>query len=372
LLSLKDLSKNAQDVLKRIIVSEYFILVLSVVYFLIIAAIVPTMFTLHNVSNILSNIWPLLAIAIGQTFVLLLGGIDLSQTSVISLTSVMGSMLISRSFNPSKFGKSPLWGWFIKETGGLFADMPEVVAVLLCILVMLAIGYFIGALNGLMIARTRIPAFMVTLITQMFFAAVALYITQSQNITGIPSGFSAIGSKGIGVIPYSLLVTATLLILAQILLSKTVRGRFIYSTGANIRTARVSGVPTVKTTVFVYGISGLCAAIGSVLYTGRLMMGRPTLGETMLMDVIGATVIGGTSMFGGKGKVVWTLYGVIFYCILSTSLTHLKLDSFTVNVVKGVVIILAASLDVIRSRIQQQGTAIKSKKKGANENADSE
>jgi ribose transport system permease protein len=96
-------------------------------------------------------------------------------------------------------------------------------------------------------------------------------------------------------------------------------------------------------------------------------MGRPTLGDTMLMDVIGATVIGGTSMFGGKGKVVWTLYGVIFYCILSTSLTHLKLDSFTVNVVKGVVIILAATLDVIRSRIQQQNTTAKSVKKEANE-----
>ncbi|HVI39914.1 MAG TPA: hypothetical protein VM577_04570, partial [Anaerovoracaceae bacterium] len=245
------INNNPQSVIKRILVSEYFILVLSVVYFLIIAAIVPTMLTAHNVSNILSNIWPLLAIAIGQTFVLLLGGIDLSQTSVISLTSVIGAMLISTSFNPDKFDKSPLWGWFIKETGGLFANMPEVAAVILCILVMLTIGCLIGALNGLMVAKTRIPAFMVTLITQMFFAAVALYITQSQNITGIPSGFSAIGSDGIGMIPYSLLVTTVLLVLAQFILSKTVSGRYIYSTGANIRTAKVSGVPTVKITVFV-------------------------------------------------------------------------------------------------------------------------
>ena len=361
--------KNAQSLAKRILVSEYFILVMSVIYFLIIAMIVPTMFTLHNVSNILSNIWPLLAIAIGQTFVLLLGGIDLSQTSVISLTSVIGSMLMASSFNPSKFGKSPLWGWFIKETGGLFSDMPEIVAVVLGIAVMLLIGYLIGALNGFMVAKTRIPAFMVTLISQMFFAALALYITQSQNITGIPSSFSAIGSEGIGMLPYSLVVTVILLIVAQFILSKTVRGRWIYSTGANLKTSKVSGVPTIKTTVFVYGFSGLCAAVGSILYTGRLMMGRPTLGDAMLMDVIGATVIGGTSMFGGKGKVVWSLYGVVFYCILSTSLTHLKLDSFTVNIVKGVVIILAATLDVVRSKIQQQNTAMKGTKKEANENA---
>lgn len=363
------IKNNSENVLKRILVSEYFILVLSVVYFLIVAAIVPTMFTAHNVSNILSNIWPLLAIAIGQTFVLLLGGIDLSQTSIISLTSVIGAMLISTSFNPAKFDKSPLWGWFIKESGGLLTTMPEAAAVILCILVMLMIGALIGAVNGIMVAKTRIPPFMVTLITQMFFSAVALYITQSQNITGIPFSFTAIGSDGIGVIPYSLLVTTGLLIIAQFILSKTVCGRHIYSTGANIKTAKISGVPTVKITVFVYGLSGLCAAVGSVLYTGRLMMGRPTLGDTMLMDVIGATVIGGTSMFGGKGKVVWSLYGVIFYCILSTSLTHLKLDSFTVNVVKGVVIILAATLDVVRSKIQQQSTAVKSVKKGANENA---
>jgi ribose/xylose/arabinose/galactoside ABC-type transport system permease subunit len=365
----KDISKKAQFIAKKILVSEYFILMMSVVYFLIIAIIVPTMFTMHNISNILSNIWPLLAIAIGQTFVLLLGGIDLSQTSVISLTSVIGSMLISSSFNPSKFGKSPLWGWFLKETGGLFTDMPEAAAVILAILVMLVLGYLIGAVNGFMIAKTRIPAFMVTLITQMFLSALALYITQSQNITGIPSSFSAIGSKSIGIIPYSMLVTVVLLVIAQFILSKTVRGRWIYSTGANIRTAKVSGVPTVKTTVFVYGFSGLCAAVGSVLYTGRLMMGRPTLGDAMLMDVIGATVIGGTSMFGGKGKVVWSLYGVIFYCILSTSLTHLRIDSFTVNIVKGAVIILAATLDVVRSRIHQQSVSAKSTKKGAEENA---
>lgn len=369
MINFKDFNKKTQYFTKRILISEYFILVMSIVYFLIIAIFVPTMFTLHNISNILSNIWPLLAIAIGQTFVLLLGGIDLSQTSVISLTSVIGSMLISTAFNPSKFGKSPLWGWFLKESGGLFSDMPVVVAVVLAIIVMLLMGYLIGSLNGFMIAKTRIPAFMVTLISQMFFAAFALYITQSQNITGIPDSFSAIGAKGIGMIPYSLIVTVVLLIVAQFILSKTVRGRWIYSTGANIKTAKVSGVPTVKTMVFVYGFSGLCAAIGSVLYTGRLMMGRPTLGDSMLMDVIGATVIGGTSMYGGKGKVVWSLYGVIFYCILSTSLTHLKIDSFTVNIVKGVVILLAATLDVVRSKIQQQSTVAISMKKGAAENA---
>lgn len=349
--------------LTKLMISEYFVLILSIVYFLIISMIVPSMLSTNNLKNIFSNIWPLLAVAIGQTFVLLLGGIDLSQISVISLTSVLGTMLISGGFNPDKFQKSPLWGLLIKEGGGVLSKYPEAAAVVLSILVMLLLGTAIGFLNGILIAKIKMPPFMVTLIAQMLFAAVALYITQSQNIVNLPDSFVAIGFEGVGFIPYALFVTVGLVLIAHFLLSKTIVGRWIYSTGANMRASRVSGVPTIKITVFVYAFSGFCSAVAALLYSGRLMMGRPTLGENMLMDIIGATVIGGTSMFGGKGKVVWTLYGVLFYCILTTSLTQLKLDAFTVNVVKGMVILLAAVLDVTRTKMQQH-VVVHTKKKG--------
>lgn len=361
--SSKNKAVEIKEFLTKLMISEYFVLILSIVYFLVISVIVPSMLSASNLKNIFSNIWPLLAVAIGQTFVLLLGGIDLSQISVISLTSVVGTMLISGSFNPDKFKKSPLWGWMIKESGGLFSKYPEAAGVILSIVIMLLLGTMIGFLNGILIAKAKMPPFMVTLIAQMLFAAVALYITQSQNIVDLPDGFVSIGFDGIGWIPYALFVTLGLVLAAQFLLSKTVVGRWIYSTGANIRASRVSGVPTVKITVFVYALSGFCSAAAALLYSGRLMMGRPTLGENMLMDIIGATVIGGTSMFGGKGKVVWTLYGVLFYCILTTSLTQLKLDAFTVNVVKGLVILLAAVLDVVRTRMQQQ-IVVHTKKEG--------
>lgn len=359
----KNTAGKTKDLLKKLMVSEYFVLILSVVYFLIISIIVPSMMTVNNMKNIFSNIWPLLAVAIGQTFVLLLGGIDLSQISVISLTSVTGTMLLSTNFNPEKFQKSPLWGWMIKEEGGLLAEYPEAAGVILAIIVMLAVGTLIGTVNGILIAKAKMPPFMVTLIAQMFFAAVALFIAQSQNIVAIPDGFTAIGFQGIGFIPYALFVTLGLVLAAQFVLSKTVAGRWIYSTGSNARAARVSGVPASRVTICVYGFSGFCAAAGSLLYSGRLLMGRPTLGENMLMDIIGATVIGGTSMFGGKGKVIWTFYGVLFYCILSTSLTQLKLDAFTVNFVKGLVILFAAILDVARTRMQQQTTVVEVKAK---------
>lgn len=337
----------------RLIMSEYFILVLSVLYFFLITAIVPSMMSVNNLKNIFSNMWPLFAIAIGQTFVLLLGGIDLSQTSVMAVTSVIGAAFMCNSANPAVLGKAPIWGWLITESGGPLAAMPAVTSTLIGIAIMLIIGTLIGFINGNLIARLNMPPFMVTLIAQMFYSALAIYITKSQNIMFLPETFENLGSEGIGFFPYSFFVAIFLATAAQLLLSLTILGRFIYTTGGNIHAARISGVPVVRTTVFVYAFSGFCAAIGSVLYSGRLMQGRPTMGSAMLLDIMAATIIGGTSTFGGKGKVSWTLYGVLFYTILATSLQQLKLDNFTINIVKGFVILAAATLDAVRSGIRR-------------------
>lgn len=347
---------DMREISVRFIMSEYFVLVLSIAYFFLIAAFVPTMLKPRNLANIFSNMWPLFTIAIGQTFVLLLGGIDLSQASVMALTSVVGAAFMCRSANPAVLGNSPLWGWFFSENGGPFAQLPDVTATLLGILIMLIIGVAIGYINGNLIARLSMPPFMVTLISQMFFSALAIFLTKSQNIMFLPTSFEDLGGSGIGFFPYSFFVAIALALVAQGILSFTVRGRHIYATGGNYRAARVSGVPAAKTTIFVYTFSGFCAAVGGVLYSGRMMAGRPTLGASMLMDIMAATVIGGTSLYGGKGKVTWTLYGVLFYTILSTSLQQLKLDNFTIDIVKGCVILLAAVLDAVRSRLARSRT----------------
>lgn len=347
----------------KLIMSEYFILILSITYFFIIATIVPTMFRPNNLRNIFSNMWPLFSIAIGQTFVLLLGGIDLSQTSVMGLTSVIGAAFMTKGANPSVLGKSPLWGWFLTETGGPLINMPDLTITFIGIVIMLLVGTLIGLINGTLVSRFRMPPFMVTLISQMFFSALAIYITRSQNIIFLPSPFEDLGSFAISFFPYSFFVSLILAIVAHIILTYTLRGKYIYATGANIKAATISGVSTHKTTVFVYSFSGFCAAVGSVLYSARLMMGRPTLGATVLMDIMAATVIGGTSLAGGKGKVTWTLYGVLFYTILSTSLQQLKLDNFTIDIVKGIIILLAAALDAVRINITRRFGSISIKQR---------
>ncbi len=128
-------------------------------------------------------------------------------------------------------------------------------------------------------------------------------------------------------------------------------GRWFYATGSNQRTSKVSGVPVARVIIMAYVLSGMFAAMGAVFYSARLGAGRPTLGATLLLDVVGATVIGGTSLFGGKGKIMWTVFGVLFFVLLDNSLNLLNLSFYWVQIVKGSVILLAATLDVLRTRL---------------------
>lgn len=343
-------SLSIGDLFKRIIFSEYFVLYLSILLFLVILPIRPRIASIRNISNILSNIWPLFVVAVGQTFVLIVAGIDLSQTSVMALTSVIGAAIMTTQVNPILFEKSPFWGWMLTENGGVLRGNP--LAVPIAVLIMLLVGVLIGYINGNAVARLNMPPFMVTLVTQMFFGAFAIYLTKSENIIHLPGGYIALGKGKFGFISIAMIITLALGIVAYFILNYTKLGRWLYATGTNIKTSLISGVPTKKVVVFAYSFSGFCAALSSVLYSARLEMGRPTLGANLLLDIVGATIIGGTSLFGGKGKVKWTLFGVLFFRLLDNSLNLLNLSYFTINIVKGSIILLAALIDVIRTRLR--------------------
>lgn len=344
---------------RRLLFSEYFVLLLSIAYFLVLLPFLPLLGTRENLSNIFSNMWPLLAIAIGQTFVLIVGGIDLSQASIMAVTSVAGAMVMTSQLEPLRFDKSPLWGTLLSEQGGLLGG--SLLAVPVGALTMLVVGALIGLFNGTAVTRFRMPPFMVTLVTMTFFSAFAIWLTKSENITALPAGYVAIGKENLFAIPlggddaiglpYALLVSAGLAIIAHLVLSGTVFGRWLYAIGGNARTATVSGVPTHRAVTLAYVLSGVCAAIASILYSARLEMGFPALGESSLLNVIGAVVIGGNSLFGGKGKIVWTVFGVLFFVLLDNTLNLLSLSAFTISIVKGAVILFAALLDVTRTRL---------------------
>jgi len=338
-----------------IVLSDHFVLVITVLYFLLIWAIYPHMAGRRNIANLLSNVWPLLALVIGQMFVLIVGGIDLSQTSIMAVTSVLGAMIMAGRFDPAKFEQNPLWGVVFSEQGGLLAGSGW--AVPAAILTMLIVGVGIGLLNGAAVAKLKMPPFMVTLVAMSFYSGLAIYLTRSENIMHLPDSFIAVGKGSVGPVPSAMLIVVTLAVLAFVILNLSILGRWLYAVGQNIRTARVSGIPTERVVVLAYVFSGFCAALGSILYSARLEAGRPTLGRNILLDVIGAAVIGGISLYGGKGRVLWAVYGVLFFVVLDNSLNKMPLEFYSIDIIKGGVILLAALLDSLRTRIALLQTA---------------
>jgi ribose/xylose/arabinose/galactoside ABC-type transport system permease subunit len=151
---------------------------------------------------------------------------------------------------------------------------------------------------------------------------------------------------------YDTYIVIALVVAAYFLLSRTLYGRWLYAIGTNEKAARISGVPVDRYIVWTYVFSGLCAAVASVIVTGRLISGSPTiLDESVLLDVIGGAVIGGASIYGGKGKIVWTAFGVLLLVMIDNSLNILGLSYFVITIVKGAVILLAALLDALRTRL---------------------
>jgi ribose/xylose/arabinose/galactoside ABC-type transport system permease subunit len=354
---------------RRFLLSDYFVLILTLVLFTLAAIFFPTLATPGNIANQLQNMWPLLAIALGQTFVLILGGIDLSVGSIMGITSVVGAVLIAETLDPSFFDKSPLWGTLMRPEGGILAGNPN--AVLIGVLMMLLVGLFIGFLNGYAITRFNMAPFMVTLVTSTFFAAFALWLTQSRNISGLPEAFINLGKGDLisvylgpklesqlprrDVLPFitsACVIALGLAIFAQFLLSRTVFGRQMFAIGTNRRASEISGVPSKRVIILVYMFSGFCAAVASVLYSARLEIGQPSLGGgNLLLDIIGAAVIGGTSLFGGKGSARGTLFGVVFFVLLLNVLNAMRLSPFIIDAVKGFIILLAALIDITRIRL---------------------
>ena len=307
--------------------------------------------------------------AIGQTFVIIIAGIDLSLGATMGFVSVVGAVVMAGAADKLLLGGSPLWGTLLTEGGGLLANHPGRRAAAMA--TMLLVGVLVGLVNGFSIARFRMPPFMMTLVALMFCSSLAIWITQCQNIVNLPDDFTPLGTGDVvsfyfgeklapeikrrDILPfvtYPMLIALALAIGAHLLLSRTVFGRHVYAVGNNPRAAEISGVPVRRTIIAVFVFAGFCAAVASILYSARLEGGRPTIGEgSALLDIIGATVIGGTSLSGGKGKVPWTFVGVIFFVLLPNTLNYMRLSAFHIDVVKGAIILAAALLDVLRTRL---------------------
>ena len=233
--------------------------------------------------------------------------------------------------------------------GGILGNL----AIPVAMVGMLAVGAVVGLGNGIAVSKLRMPPFIVTLTSMMFVSGLAVWSTRSRNIGNLPESFNHVGSSWV----FALGLAALLGLGVHAGLSRTVWGGWLYAIGHNRRAAFISGVPVASVTISAYMASGILSAAASILYTGQAESGSPVLGQRLLLDVIGGVVIGGTSLFGGRGKVVWTLCGVLFLKLLDNSLNLLDLSYFVIMMVKGAVILLAAVIDTARTAAFREMTS---------------
>ncbi|MCX5512762.1 hypothetical protein C3941_03295 [Kaistia algarum] len=320
--------------LRRLLTSEYLVLLLTALYVLCLWPFAPEIVSVQTALEVVMAMLPLLLLAIGQTFVLIVAGIDLSITSTMAFSSVVAASLMTGD-------------------GGYLAG--NALAVPVALVAFLLIGLAVGYANGLCVVRFGMPSFMVTLVAQTFLSGAAIWFTSlhstSVSIGDLPAAFSVIGRGGVAGIPYALMLCLVVAFAAHWLLSRTTLGRWLYAVGNNPRAATVSGVPTGRVIIIAFVLAGFCAALASIVYTSRLETGTPVLGQRVLLDVIGAAVIGGVSLFGGRGKISWVILGVLFLSVVDKGLQLLGLSQSIVFAVKGGVILLAAIIDALRSRI---------------------
>ena len=277
--------------------------------------------TSTNIFNVLRQISVNVFLACGMTMVILIGGIDLSVGSVIAISGCLCAGLITNN------------------------GIPSGLAIILAII----IGTLVGAVNGLIIANTKIPPFIVTLAMMNIGRGFARIYTNATTILVNDELFIWIGSgKIFGEIPVQLLFMVVVVIITGLILNNTKFGRNIYAVGDNQQAAVYSGINSKKVIFLVFTLSGLFAACAGILSAARTFSGQFNVGDGAEMDAISAVVLGGTSMTGGVGRISGTLIGCLVIGILNNGMNLMGIDSSWQYVVKGIVVLLAVYIDYIK------------------------
>lgn len=267
-------------------------------------------------------------IAVGVTQVIITGGIDLSSGSVVGMTAMISASVAQASTWPRALYPS-------------LTDMPAVVPIGLGI----GIGLLAGFINGQLIARTKIPPFIATLGMMVSARGISKWYTKGQPVSGLTEQFNFIGT---GIWP--VIVFLVVAIIFHIALRYTRYGKFTYAIGANVQAARVSGINVEAHLIKVYAIAGMLAGLAGVVTAARAQTAQAGMGVMYELDAIAATVIGGTSLTGGVGRITGTVIGTIILGVMTSGFTFLRVDAYYQEIVKGLIIVAAVVIDVYRQK----------------------
>lgn len=297
-------------------ISKYKSLIGLVLLCIVITIVTPNFLSVSNITNVFTQVSVNAIIAIGMTFVILTGGIDLSVGSTLAISSAVGASIV-------------------KSTGNVF----------LAIIVAAVIGIAVGLINGLLVSKGKLQAFIVTLATMTIFRGATLVFTDGTPISKLPEAFVKIGNGKLGFMPIPVIITIIIAIIAVYALSQTRFGRYLYALGGNEDASRLSGINTDKIKTLVYVVSGFASAIAGVIITSRIGSASPNAGTGFELDAIAAVVIGGTSLAGGEGTITGTLIGALIIGVLNNGLNLMNVAPFYQSIVKGLVILIAVLLD---------------------------
>ena len=311
----------------------FFALIVIIVVFSLLS---PNYFSLSNFLTMANHVAIYGLLSIGMLLVILNGGIDLSVGSVLALCGVIAGALMQ--------------GVTIEALGVILYLPVWAVVVVTCVF-----GAFVGAINGVLIAYLKVPAFVATLGTLYVARGVALLMTNGltyNNLGGKAelgnTGFNWLGFNRIGGVPIGVLVLAVVAVVCYLTLTRTAFGRWLYASGGNERAAELSGVPTKGVKIAVYVLSGICAAIAGLVLSSQLTSAGPTAGTTYELTAIAAVVIGGAALTGGRGTVGGTMLGAFVIGFLSDGLVIVGVSAYWQTVFTGAVIVLAVLLNSIQ------------------------
>jgi ribose transport system permease protein len=297
------------------LLTRYAMVLILVVLACVSDILYPGFFDSGNLRNILSQNAPIGIVAIGMTFVIIAGGFDLSVGAIYAA----GSLFFA----------------------GLAAHVPVPLALVAALLV----GMAAGTINGTIVTRLKVNAFVATLGTSSVFTGLALIYSHSAPITADMAGFDYIGSANWAGIPVAIFILAAVFVVASVVLSRTVYGRSVYATGGSIEAARLSGIRVDLIRASTYMITGVCAALAGAIIASRTGVGQGDIGADVTLDAIAMVIIGGTSLFGGEGAMWRTLVGLLILATINNLFDSLALESSVQLLVKGLVVIGAVSLD---------------------------
>ncbi|KAA5830036.1 ABC transporter permease [Saccharopolyspora hirsuta] len=293
-----------------------------IVVFVVLSIVAPSFLTADNLFNLGSQTSVNAVMAVGVTLVIITGGIDLSVGSVAALSGVVGVLLMAEhGFNP-----------LIGVLGGI------------------AVGAVAGLVNGLLVSVVGLPPFIATLGMLSVGRGLVLIATGAVAVFGAPESFRLLGQGVINAIPIPVLLIAVVAVLGHLVLTRTRLGRYAYVMGSNMEAARLSGVPVKRYTTLVYVLSGALAGLGGMIAASRINSGQPNFGEGLELDVIAAVVIGGASLFGGRGTVLGSLIGAFLVAVIRNGAVQLNIGTFYQNVLIGVIIWLAVWWDRYQRR----------------------